>query len=86
MTGTNTRIQKLAVTNPLPESVMRRVVRARNLPPGSQGLDVGCGIGLQAIIRDPYALNTTQVGFNYEMLATRITREPRLLGTVQSRL
>nr|QNT35506.1 hypothetical protein ICMCNNFD_00024 [uncultured Methanosarcinales archaeon] len=27
-------------------------------------------------IRDPYALNATRVGFSYEMLATRITREP----------
>jgi len=40
----------LAVTNPLQEPVMRRVVRALNLPPGSRGLDVGCGIGLQAIM------------------------------------
>jgi len=40
----------LAVTNPLQEPVMRRVVRALNLPPGSPGLDVGCGIGLQAIM------------------------------------
>jgi len=29
---------------------MRRVVRALNLPPGSRGLDVGCGIGLQAML------------------------------------
>ena len=50
MTDTNTYIQKLAVTNPLQEPVMRRVVRAIDLPPGSRGLDVGCGIGLQAIM------------------------------------
>jgi demethylmenaquinone methyltransferase/2-methoxy-6-polyprenyl-1,4-benzoquinol methylase len=29
---------------------MRRVVRALNLPPGSRGLDVGCGIGLQTLL------------------------------------
>ncbi len=50
MTDTNTYIQKLAVTNPLPEPVMRRAIHALNLPPGSHGLDVGCGIGLQAIM------------------------------------
>ncbi len=50
MTDTNTYMQKLAVTNPLQEPVMRHVVRALNLPPGSRGLDVGCGIGLQAIM------------------------------------
>ena len=50
MTDTNTYMQKLAVTNPLQEPVMRRVVRALNLPPGSHGLDVGCGIGLQAVL------------------------------------
>ena len=43
-------LQSLIVTNPLQEPVMRRVVRALNLPPGSRGLDVGCGIGLQAIM------------------------------------
>jgi demethylmenaquinone methyltransferase/2-methoxy-6-polyprenyl-1,4-benzoquinol methylase len=50
MTDTNTYMQKLAVTNPLQEPVMRRVVRALNLPPGSRGLDVGCGVGLQAVL------------------------------------
>ena len=50
MTDTDTYMQKLAVTNPLQEPVFRRVVRALNLPPGSRGLDVGCGIGLQAML------------------------------------
>ncbi|NOQ33249.1 MAG: methyltransferase domain-containing protein [Methanosarcinales archaeon] len=35
---------------PLQEPVMRRAIHALNLPPGSRGLDVGCGIGLQAIM------------------------------------
>jgi len=43
-------LQSLLVTNPLQEPIMRRVVLALNLPPGSQGLDVGCGIGLQALL------------------------------------
>lgn len=43
-------LQSLLVTNPLQEPVMRRVVLALDLPPESRGLDVGCGIGLQAIM------------------------------------
>jgi ubiquinone/menaquinone biosynthesis C-methylase UbiE len=43
-------LQSLIVTNPLQESVMHRAIRALNLPQGSRGLDVGCGIGLQAIM------------------------------------
>ncbi len=43
-------LQSLIVTDPLQEPVMRRVVRALNLPPGSRGLDVGCGIGLHAML------------------------------------
>jgi demethylmenaquinone methyltransferase/2-methoxy-6-polyprenyl-1,4-benzoquinol methylase len=36
--------------NPLREPVLRAAIQALNLPPGSQGLDVGCGIGLQAML------------------------------------
>ncbi len=50
MTGTDSYLQSLLLANPLQEPVFRRVVRALNLPPGSQGLDVGCGIGLQALL------------------------------------
>ncbi|KAF5412738.1 MAG: class I SAM-dependent methyltransferase [Euryarchaeota archaeon] len=48
--GTDSYLQSLLVTNPLQEPVMRRAIHALNLPPGSRGLDVGCGIGLQAIM------------------------------------
>ena len=47
---TDSYLQSLMVTNPLQEPVMRRVVHALNLPPGSRGLDVGCGIGLQSML------------------------------------
>ncbi|PXF61409.1 MAG: methyltransferase type 11 [Candidatus Methanogaster sp.] len=47
---TDRYLQSLMATNPLQEPIMRRAIRALNLPPGSQGLDVGCGIGLQAIM------------------------------------
>jgi demethylmenaquinone methyltransferase/2-methoxy-6-polyprenyl-1,4-benzoquinol methylase len=42
---------KLAlVFNPLKEPVMRSAIGALRLPSGSQGLDAGCGIGLQALL------------------------------------
>ena len=47
---TDSYLQKLVVTNPLQEPVMRRAIHALDLPPGSRGLDVGCGIGLQAML------------------------------------
>ena len=50
MTDTDNYLQSLMATNPLQEPVMRRAIHALDLPPGSQGLDVGCGIGLQAIM------------------------------------
>jgi ubiquinone/menaquinone biosynthesis C-methylase UbiE len=41
--------QKLAVSNPLSELVIPSAIQALQLPPGSRGLDAGCGIGLQAL-------------------------------------
>jgi ubiquinone/menaquinone biosynthesis C-methylase UbiE len=46
----DTYAQKLAVSNPLVESVIRSAIQALHLPPGSRGLDAGCGIGLQALL------------------------------------
>jgi ubiquinone/menaquinone biosynthesis C-methylase UbiE len=48
--NTDNYLQSLIVTNPLQEPVMRRAIHALNLPPGSRGLDVGCGIGLQVML------------------------------------
>jgi SAM-dependent methyltransferase len=50
MTDTHAYIQSLMVTNPLIEPVIRSAIQALQLPSGSQGLDVGCGIGLQALL------------------------------------
>ena len=47
---TDNYLQSLIVTNPLQEPVMRRVIHALDLPPGSPGLDIGCGICLQTIM------------------------------------
>jgi ubiquinone/menaquinone biosynthesis C-methylase UbiE len=38
----------LAVMNPLTAPVIDTGIQALHLPPGSRGLDVGCGVGLQA--------------------------------------
>jgi hypothetical protein len=46
MTGTKNYLQSLMVTKPLQEPIFLRAIHALNLPPGSRGLDVGCGIGL----------------------------------------
>lgn len=43
-------IQRLLEANPLREPVLRSAIRSLNLPPGSRGLDLGCGIGLQALL------------------------------------
>jgi len=50
ITNTDTYLQSLMVTNPLQEPIFRRAIHALNLPPGSRGLDVGCGIGLQVML------------------------------------
>lgn len=42
--------QRLAVSNPLIEPVVRSAIQALQIPPGSRGLDAGCGIGLQALL------------------------------------
>jgi ubiquinone/menaquinone biosynthesis C-methylase UbiE len=42
--------QQLAVCNPLIEPVIPSAIQALQLPPGSRGLDAGCGIGLQALL------------------------------------
>jgi demethylmenaquinone methyltransferase/2-methoxy-6-polyprenyl-1,4-benzoquinol methylase len=47
MIDTETYIRKLVESVPLREPVLRSAVRAQHLPPGSQGLDVGCGVGFQ---------------------------------------
>ena len=47
---TDSYLQSLAVTGPLQEPVIRSAIQALDLPPGSRGLDAGCGIGHQALL------------------------------------
>ena len=41
------QIKSLEEANPLREPILRAIITALQLPPGSHGLDIGCGIGLQ---------------------------------------
>jgi len=50
MMDTEAYIQRLVQANPLREPVLRSVIQEMDLPRGSRGLDVGCGIGLQALL------------------------------------
>jgi demethylmenaquinone methyltransferase/2-methoxy-6-polyprenyl-1,4-benzoquinol methylase len=50
MTDTTAYIERLLDANPLREPVLRGAIQALQLPPGSHGLDAGCGIGLQALL------------------------------------
>ena len=43
-------VQIAFVSQPLREPVLRSAIRTLQLPSGSQGLDAGCGIGLQAVL------------------------------------
>ncbi|MGE5223754.1 MAG: class I SAM-dependent methyltransferase [Omnitrophica WOR_2 bacterium] len=50
MTDIHNYIKRLLDSNPLREPLFRSVVQALQLPLGSEGLDAGCGIGLQALL------------------------------------
>jgi ubiquinone/menaquinone biosynthesis C-methylase UbiE len=42
--------ERLSVSNPLVEPVVRSAIQTLKLPSASRGLDAGCGIGLQALL------------------------------------
>ena len=50
MTDPNPTIQRLLEAEPLRKPVLRSAIHALHLPAGSHGLDIGCGIGLQAML------------------------------------
>ncbi len=47
---TESYARSLLATNPLREPILREMVKVLRLPEGSQGLDAGCGIGLQCLL------------------------------------
>ncbi len=50
MSNDQSYLQKLDLSNPLRERVIRTAIEALQLPKGSRGLDAGCGIGHQALL------------------------------------
>jgi demethylmenaquinone methyltransferase/2-methoxy-6-polyprenyl-1,4-benzoquinol methylase len=50
MTDYDAYIQRLVEANPLREPVLRAAIQALQLPAGSRGVDIGCGIGLQEFL------------------------------------
>ena len=50
MSDINQFVQMACVSNPFREPMLRSAIQALKLPVGSQGLDAGCGIGLQALM------------------------------------
>lgn len=47
---TNAVIRNLEEANPLREPTLRTIIASLNFAPGSVGLDIGCGIGLQTLL------------------------------------
>ena len=50
MTNMKSHVRMAQVTHRLREPALCSAIRALQLPPGSRGLDAGCGIGLQAML------------------------------------
>lgn len=50
MTTVEVYIQRALEANPLRDQILRDIIQSLQLPPGSRGLDAGCGIGLQAML------------------------------------
>ena len=50
MTDSGLYTRRLLETNALREPLLRQIIQALQLPPGSHGLDAGCGIGLQTLL------------------------------------
>ncbi|MEA3282837.1 MAG: class I SAM-dependent methyltransferase [Euryarchaeota archaeon] len=69
---TDSYLWSLVVTGPLQEPVIRSAIQALDLPPGSRGLDAGCGIGLQAMLLEEavgHAGHVTGIDLSREFLA-----------------
>ena len=50
MPTTQEYLDKLLLSNPLRESVIRSAIQALQLPTGSSGLDAGCGVGSLSLL------------------------------------
>jgi len=91
MTGSSPYIQSLLEANPLREPVLRSIIRSLRLARGSRGLDVGCGIGLQALLLADavgQAGRVTGVDIDPELLAygEQLAREAGLSDRIRFQL
>ncbi len=50
MTGDGPVVRRLLEADVLRRPVLRAAIDAAGFPPGSSGIDVGCGIGLQTVL------------------------------------
>lgn len=91
MAGATLYIQNLLEANPLREPVLRSIIHSLQLPDGSRGLDVGCGIGLQALLLADavgQAGHVTGADIDLELLAygEQLAREAGLSDRIAFRL
>jgi demethylmenaquinone methyltransferase/2-methoxy-6-polyprenyl-1,4-benzoquinol methylase len=87
---TNMYIQRLLEANPLRAPLLRSVIQSLQLPPGSRGLDAGCGIGLQCqLLLEAVGMDGHIVGLDIfpELLAygTQMIEQAGLAGPIMFR-
>jgi ubiquinone/menaquinone biosynthesis C-methylase UbiE len=80
-------IQRLLESNPLRAPLLRSIIQSLQLPHGSQGLDAGCGIGLQCqLLLEAVGMDGHIVGLDIlpELLAygTRMVEQAGLAGQI----
>jgi len=90
MPNVDTLVQMAWAMNSLRESVLRAAIEALELPPGSRGLDAGCGLGLQALLLAEAvgpAGHVTGLDLSSDLLlhAEEVVREAGLSGRISLR-
>ncbi len=83
-------IEKLRVTFPLREPVLREIIQLLHFPPAGRGLDVGCGIGQPAVLLaehlDPGAVITgVDISDDILVRARDLAKGHTLAGRVEFR-
>ncbi len=90
MNSTDLYIQRLLESNPLRAPLLRAIIQSLQLPPGSRGLDAGCGIGLQCqLLLEAVGTDGHIVGLDVlpELLAygTQMVEQAGLAGPIMFR-
>jgi demethylmenaquinone methyltransferase/2-methoxy-6-polyprenyl-1,4-benzoquinol methylase len=76
MTNADATRQRLEEAEPLREPALRAIIESLQLPTGSHGLDVGCGIGRQARLFAETAGRVTGLDFSLPLLRYARVRAP----------